>query len=35
MDRRGIFVVLTDEGRRRRAEAAPTHRDVLARILPA
>ena len=34
MDRRGIFVVLTDEGRRRHAEAAPTHRDVLARILP-
>jgi DNA-binding MarR family transcriptional regulator len=34
MDRRGIFVVLTGEGRRRRDEAAPTHHDVLARILP-
>src|SRR5580704_3346986 len=35
MDRRGIFVVLTAEGQRRRAEAAVTHRDVLARLLPA
>ena len=35
MDRRGIFVVLTAEGLRRRAEAAVTHRDVLARLLPA
>src|ERR1700761_1834629 len=30
-DRRGIYVVLTEQGRRRRAEAAVTHRDVLAR----
>ena len=35
MDRRGIFVVLTAEGQRRRAEAAVTHWDVLARLLPA
>ncbi|HEX3514544.1 MAG TPA: MarR family transcriptional regulator [Trebonia sp.] len=35
MDRRGIFVVLTAEGLRRQAEAAVTHRDVLARLLPA
>ena len=35
MDRRGIYVVLTEEGRRRQAEAAVTHRDVLARLLPA
>jgi DNA-binding MarR family transcriptional regulator len=34
MDRRGIFVVLTDEGLRRRTEAAVTHRSVLARLLP-
>jgi len=34
-DRRGIYVVLTPEGRRRRAEAAVTHRDVLTRLLPA
>jgi DNA-binding MarR family transcriptional regulator len=34
-DRRGIFVVVTAEGRRRQAEAAVTHRDVLARLLPA
>jgi DNA-binding MarR family transcriptional regulator len=34
MDRRGIFVVLTAEGLRRQAEAAVTHRDVLARMLP-
>jgi DNA-binding MarR family transcriptional regulator len=33
-DRRGIYVVLTAEGRRRQAEAAVTHRDVLARLLP-
>jgi len=33
-DRRGIYVLLTDEGLRRHAEAAPVHRDVLARILP-
>jgi DNA-binding MarR family transcriptional regulator len=35
MDRRGIYVVLTAEGQRRQAEAAVTHRDVLARLLPA
>lgn len=29
-DRRGIFVVLTDEGMQRLAEARPTHRAVLA-----
>jgi DNA-binding MarR family transcriptional regulator len=34
-DRRGIYVVLTDAGERRHAEAVPTHRDVLARTLPA
>ncbi|MFH8368298.1 MarR family winged helix-turn-helix transcriptional regulator [Streptomyces sp. NPDC018031] len=33
LDRRGIFVVLTDEGRRRHTEARPTHRSVLARTL--
>jgi DNA-binding MarR family transcriptional regulator len=33
-DRRGIYVVLTEEGLRRQAEAAVTHRDVLARLLP-
>ncbi len=33
-DRRGIYVVLTDPGRRRQAEAAVTHREVLARLLP-
>jgi DNA-binding MarR family transcriptional regulator len=32
-DRRGIFVTLTEAGRRRYAEAAPTHRDVLASVL--
>lgn len=32
-DRRGIFVTLTEAGRRRHAEAAPTHRDVLASVL--
>lgn len=30
MDRRGIFVVLTDEGRHRYLDAKPTHRAVLA-----
>jgi DNA-binding MarR family transcriptional regulator len=30
MDRRGIFVVLTDRGRQRYLEAKPTHRAVLA-----
>lgn len=34
MDRRGIYVVLTAEGSRRRDEAAATHRAVLARFLP-
>jgi DNA-binding MarR family transcriptional regulator len=34
MDRRGVYVTLTEAGRRRHAEAAPTHRDVLASILP-
>jgi DNA-binding MarR family transcriptional regulator len=35
VDRRGIYVVLTEAGERRHAEAVPTHRDVLARLLPA
>ena len=34
-DRRGIYVTLTPAGQRRHAEAAPTHRDVLAAVLPA
>ena len=34
MDRRGIYVTLTEAGRQRHAEAAPTHHDVLASILP-
>ena len=34
-DRRGIYVVLTEAGQRCHAEAVPTHRGVLARILPA
>jgi DNA-binding MarR family transcriptional regulator len=34
-DRRGIYVVLTAEGLRRQSEAAVTHRDILARLLPA
>jgi DNA-binding MarR family transcriptional regulator len=33
-DRRGIYVALTEAGRRRHAEAVPTHREVLARTLP-
>jgi DNA-binding MarR family transcriptional regulator len=33
-DRRGIDVCLTEEGRRRYAEAVPTHRAVLAATLP-
>ena len=33
-DRRGIFVTLTEDGARRHAEAAPTHREVLAGVLP-
>ena len=32
-DRRGIYVMLTDEGRRRHAAAVPTHRAVLAATL--
>jgi DNA-binding MarR family transcriptional regulator len=34
-DRRGIFAVLTDEGRARWEAARPTHLAVLAEILPA
>ncbi|MEY9935042.1 DNA-binding MarR family transcriptional regulator [Catenulispora sp. GP43] len=34
-DRRGVFVVLTDEGMQRLAEARPTHRAVLAAELNA
>ena len=34
-DRRGIYVRLTSTGQERHAEAAPTHRDVLASVLPA
>jgi DNA-binding MarR family transcriptional regulator len=33
MDRRGVYVVLTEEGKQRYAEAAPTHRRVLATVL--
>jgi DNA-binding MarR family transcriptional regulator len=33
-DRRGIYVELTEAGQRCHAEAVPTHRAVLARILP-
>jgi len=35
VDRRGVYVVLTEAGERRHAEAVPTHREVLARHLPA
>jgi DNA-binding MarR family transcriptional regulator len=35
VDRRGVYVVLTEAGERCHAEAVPTHRDVLARVLPA
>ena len=34
MDRRGIYVVLTDAGARKHLQALPTHREVLARTLP-
>jgi DNA-binding MarR family transcriptional regulator len=34
-DRRGVYVVLTQAGERCHAEAVPTHRGVLARMLPA
>ncbi|WP_405014165.1 MarR family winged helix-turn-helix transcriptional regulator [Kitasatospora sp. NBC_01539] len=33
LDRRGIFVALTDDGRARYLEAQPVHREVLARTL--
>ena len=35
MDRRGIDVCLTDAGRQRHSEALPTHRAVLAAMMPA
>jgi DNA-binding MarR family transcriptional regulator len=35
LDRRGSYVTLTEAGRRRHAEAQPTHRGVLAANLPA
>ncbi len=35
VDRRGIYVVLTEAGEQRHAQAVPTHRDILARLLPA
>ena len=35
VDRRGVYVVLTEAGERCHAEAVPTHRHVLARLLPA
>jgi DNA-binding MarR family transcriptional regulator len=34
-DRRGVYVQLTETGRQRFAEAAPTHRAILCRTLPA
>lgn len=34
MDRRGIFVLLTEKGRRLYEDARPTHREVLAQALP-
>ena len=34
-DRRGVYVLATAEGLRRQAAAAVTHRDILARLLPA
>ncbi len=34
-DRRGIYVALTPAGLQKHAEAAPTHRSVLAAVLPA
>jgi DNA-binding MarR family transcriptional regulator len=34
-DRRGIYVIMTEAGQQRHAEAAPVHREVLARVLPA
>ncbi|WP_371478029.1 MarR family winged helix-turn-helix transcriptional regulator [Kitasatospora sp. NBC_00315] len=35
LDRRGIYVTLTGDGRRRYEEARPLHREVLARTLAA
>jgi DNA-binding MarR family transcriptional regulator len=32
-DRRGIYVTLTEAGRQRHAEAAPTHREVITGVL--
>jgi DNA-binding MarR family transcriptional regulator len=34
LDRRGVYVTLTDEGRHRHTEALPTHRAVLTATLP-
>ena len=34
MDRRGIFVQLTEAGQQRYAEATPTHRSILCRTIP-
>jgi len=34
-DRRGIYVIMTEAGQQRHAEAAPAHREALARVLPA
>jgi DNA-binding MarR family transcriptional regulator len=34
MDRRGIYVQLTEEGQQRYAQARPTHLDILRRTLP-
>jgi DNA-binding MarR family transcriptional regulator len=33
-DRRGIYAIITDEGRKRLEAAAPTYRRVLAEALP-
>lgn len=35
MDRRGIYVLLTEAGSRRHEDASATHRAVLERLLPA
>jgi len=32
-DRRGIYVIMTEAGQQRHAEAAPAHREALARVL--
>jgi DNA-binding MarR family transcriptional regulator len=34
LDRRGIYVLLTDAGQQRYDEAAPTHREILAKTVP-